>query len=265
MKKLFLLYFLFALLTVSVDAQQFTILSYNIYHGENPARPGTGTLDQLADLIVIRQPEVVALQEVDSMTLRSAAIYGKKVDLILALSRKTGYRGYFAKAMEYDSGAYGTGVLVKKAKSYHTQHLVNPAGGESRAVAWAQIELKTLEELFFGSVHLDHEFEENRLAQVDSLFSYADSLPRPAFLVGDFNFDPNSKEYAAIPAHWEDAGAVAGNNTATYSGVDGKRIDYVFYDSNYLELVSYEVLKLDLSDHYAVLVTLNLHKKRKEE
>jgi endonuclease/exonuclease/phosphatase family metal-dependent hydrolase len=84
-------------------------------------------------------------------------------------------------------------------------------------------------------------------------------------LVGDFNFDPDSKEYASIPMHWKDAGAVAEDSTATYSGVDGKRIDYVFYDSNYLELVSYEILKLDFSDHYAVLVTLNLHKKRKEE
>jgi len=265
MKKLFFLCFLLVISIISADAQQFTVLSYNIYHSENPAKPGTGTLDELADLIVIRQPEVIALQEVDSMTLRSATIYGEKVDLIRTLSRKTGYRGYFAKSMEYDSGAYGTGVLVKKAKSFQTQDLPNPASGEPRAVAWAQIELKTLEELFFGSVHLDHEFEKNRLAQVDSLFAYADSLPRPAFLVGDFNFDPDSKEYASIPMHWKDAGAVAEDSTATYSGVDGKRIDYVFYDSNYLELVSYEVLKLDFSDHYAVLVTLNLHKKRKEE
>lgn len=65
--------------------------------------------------------------------------------------------------------------------------------------------------------------------------------------------------------HWKDTGAVVEGSIATYSGVDGKRIDYVFYNSNYLELVSNEVLKLDLSDHYAVLVTLNFRKKRKEE
>ena len=79
-------------------------------------------MDELADLIVIRQPEVIALQEVDIITLRPATIYGEKVDLIRTLSRKTCYHGYIAKAIEYDSGAYGTGVLVKKAKA--SKHII---------------------------------------------------------------------------------------------------------------------------------------------
>ena len=166
--------------------------------------------------------------------------------------------------MEFEEGAYGNGILNKKSKGYHTLPLPSPAGGEPRAVVWSQVELKTLEEIFVGNTHLDHQSEENRIAQVDSLFSYADSLSRPAFIVGDFNFEEGSEAYARIPAHWKDAGKEAGNREPTYPGEEAKRIDYLFYDSTYFQLVSYQVVQLPYSNHYAIWVTLDMIKRRKE-
>ena len=253
---------LFSFLVGTVTAQEVKILSFNIYHGENPAKPGDSIAHLLADYIILNQPEVGAFQEVDSMTLRSERIYGHKVDFMKKLSLETGYRSYFGKAMDFDEGGYGEGLIAKKGSKYHTLPLPNPAGGEPRAAAWVMGELKSLEEFYFGATHLCHEFEENRLAQVDSLFSYADSLDKPVIIAGDFNFTPDSQEYRSIPPHWKEAGAVAGNNQNTYgTPEEGGRIDYVWYDSRKFDLVEYKVLdEITYSDHYPVWVVLRIKK-----
>ena len=261
MDKFLLCCLFFALIGVT-EAQEIKILSYNIYHGENPAKPGDSTFHHLADFIILNQPEVVALQEVDSMTLRSERIYGKKIDFMSKLTRETGYRSYFGKAMNYDEGGYGEGLLAKKGSEYHTVSLPTPAGGEPRAIAWVKAELKTLEEFYFGGTHLCHEFQENRIAQIDSLIAYAETLDEPVIWVGDLNFTPDSEEYSRIPSHWKEAGAVAGNIQNTYgTPEDGARIDYIWYDSRKFELVEYKVLnQIPYSDHYPVWAVLRMKK-----
>ncbi|MEB2779824.1 endonuclease/exonuclease/phosphatase family protein [Algoriphagus sp. C2-6-M1] len=246
----------------SVFAQEkhpeFKILTYNIYHGEHPDTICKPNLEEIANLIILLQPEVVALQEMDSMTTRLESVYGQKINWIAELGKKTGYRSYFAKAMDYAEGGYGEGVLVKKALNYNTQALPNPAGGEPRAAAWAKIELKNRQELYFGATHLCHESPENRLAQVAAITHYADSLPKPTFWVGDLNFDPTTEEYKSISSKWRDAGLVAEDDSPTFVSEEGKRIDYVWYDSERFELVDYQVINVPFSDHYPVLVTLRL-------
>ena len=188
MKKTALVILSFLLgLSCSVMAQEtfseFKILTYNIYHGENPDSLGVPNLDNIANLIILLQPEVVALQEVDSMTTRLESIYGKKIDWVAELGKKTGYRSYFA-----------------------------------------------------------------------------DSLPNPAFFVGDLNFDPSSEAYQSINSKWSDAGYIANDDTPTFNSPEGKRIDYVWFDSEHFELVKYQVIDVPFSDHYPVLVTLRLIK-----
>ena len=80
MKRLVLINFLLLLSISTTNAQRFSIFSYNIYHGENPMTPGQATLDTIADYLILSQPEAIALQEVDSMTVRSARIYGEKIN-----------------------------------------------------------------------------------------------------------------------------------------------------------------------------------------
>ena len=243
------------------DPNLIKILTYNIYHGENPNQPGKPNLEESTTLIVQIQPEVIALQEIDSMTIRTDTLYGGKVNLINELIKLTGYRGYFGKAMDYDEGGYGVGLLVKKGSGYKTQNLPTPAGGEPRVAAWVKGELRSLKEFYFASTHFSNDTSINRLAQLKELISYADTLAFPAFFAGDMNFDPQSEEYQMIPSKWKDAGMVAGDTTATYGGAAGKRIDYVFYNSEQLELVEYRVLELPHSDHFPVLVTLRIKTK----
>ncbi|MEB2777643.1 endonuclease/exonuclease/phosphatase family protein [Algoriphagus sp. D3-2-R+10] len=239
---------------------EFKVLTYNIYHGENPDTLGTPNIDEIANLIIQLQPEVVALQEMDSMTTRLEDIYGEKINWVVELGKKTGYSSYFAKAMDYAEGGYGEGVLVKKALNFTTQALPTLVGGEPRAAAWVKIELKNRQELYFGATHLCHQYSENRLAQIDAITHYADSLPQPAFWAGDLNFDPTSEEYKSISSIWSDAGEVAEDESPTYVSENGKRIDYVWFDSEHFELVDYKVLDVPYSDHYPILVTLRLIK-----
>lgn len=129
MKHLFLVLFAILVSVGSSNSQEIKILTYNIFHGENPSKPGTPNFQQISDLFVLLQPEVIALQEVDSLTGRHLSLYPDSVDMIKRLVRDTGYRGYFGKAMNYDGGGYGEGLLVKKGSKYHTLNLPNPAGG----------------------------------------------------------------------------------------------------------------------------------------
>jgi endonuclease/exonuclease/phosphatase family metal-dependent hydrolase len=207
------------------------------------------------------QPEVIALQEIDSMTLRSAKLYGEKLDFMSQMALKTDYLGYFGKAMDFNEGGYGEGLLVKNGSNFHTIPLPNPAGGEPRVIAWVKAELKTMEEFYFGGTHLCHEFEENRIAQLDSILSYADTLDKPVIWVGDLNFAPESPEYQRIPSHWKEAGAISDSTKVTYGTPEnGARIDYIWYDSRKFELVEYKVLPLPYSDHYPVWAVLKMKK-----
>lgn len=262
MKQFFFAWIASCFLATPISAQEIKILTYNILHGERADLPSSPNLPEVANLLVQIQPEVIALQEVDSMTVRSSKLYGEPIDYVYKLSQETGYRGYFGKAMEYDGGGYGEGLLVKKGSNYHTVNLPNPAGGEPRVIAWVKAELKTMEEFYFGATHLCHEFEENRIAQLDSILSHADSLDKPVIWVGDLNFTPDSPEYARIPDYWKEAGAVAGDQQNTYgTAQSGGRIDYIWFDSRKFELVEYKVLnEITISDHYPVWAVLRIKK-----
>lgn len=262
MRKLALFFILTLVCWSSSQAQEFKVMTFNIFHGEHPFPSSSDTTKsnfaELINLIIQVQPEVIALQEVDSMTYRSERIFGERVDMMKKLSKETGYRGFFAKAMDYDGGGYGEGLLLKKRVGNTTQKLSFPEGGEPRAVAWAKIELKTEEELYFGGTHLCHENEINRLAQLKEIIAFADSLDRPTFWAGDLNFAPDADIYDSIPSPWKDAGLEANNDSATYASAEGKRIDYIWYDSRFFELVDYQVIKVGFSDHYPVVATLRL-------
>ena len=242
-------------------AQEVRVLTYNIYHGESPSKPGTSNLNEISELINKLKPDVVALQEIDSMTGRTERIYGKRLDLMKVLSENTGFKDYFGKAMNYDGGAYGEGILIKESNSFSTNLLPNPYGGESRAIAWVKTEMKNGEEFYFGGTHLCHQFSGNRVEQVKSILNQAGKLEKPVIWVGDLNFAPDSEEYKTISKPWEEAGVKAGNIQNTYGTAEkGGRIDYIWYDSEKFELIEYQVIPVNYSYHFPVWAVLKFKK-----
>jgi hypothetical protein len=83
MKQFFFVWIASLLLTIPLPAQEIKILTYNILHGERADKPSTPNFPELANLLIQIQPEVIGLQEVDSMTGRSATFYGERVQRVL--------------------------------------------------------------------------------------------------------------------------------------------------------------------------------------
>ena len=81
-------------------------LSFNILHGKT--MKGNFDLDLIAKVIVDTDPDFVALQEVDYKTNRS-----NKYDLVTELGWRTKMAPIFGRAMHYNDGEYGEGILSK--------------------------------------------------------------------------------------------------------------------------------------------------------
>ena len=135
--------------------------------------------ERTAEVIQRKQPDVVALQELDSMTGRSGHCYQ-----LGELARRTGYEPVFGPAIDYDGGQYGVGVLVKETP-LSTKCI--PLPGEEPRVLLV-VELK---DYVMACTHLDLE-EEARLASVPLIVEEARRWQKPFVLAGDWNDTPGS-------------------------------------------------------------------------
>lgn len=257
------LYFSLCLMAISLSSFgqiRITVLSYNIYHGEMAYEPDKPNLDSVASFIRKIQPDFVACQEVDSATGRSALYYGKKTDYIKELAAKTGMHGYFGKAMDYDGGGYGEGLLSKNPLNVQVALLPKPAGGEPRSLIYANTRLANGQNIIFGGTHLCHESDENRLAQVNSIDSIYRSLLVPSVVCGDFNFESMEAPYQFMQKYWIDAASVRKNPPNTFSFKDpAKRIDYAFVTKRgNWKIINVQVFPVNYSDHMPVLFIFEL-------
>lgn len=211
----------------------YKVLTYNIYHGENPYHKGNSNLDDVSKLMREANPDVVFLQEVDSMTNRTAGFNdGRKVDIAKELGTLTQRNGYFAKAIDYSEGAYGEGILLRRATEIIRLSLPNPEGGEGRALI-ASTEKIGKKEVIVAGTHLCHQYSSNRIAQVKDIIEYFKKSDKPMIVGGDFNFRPNSQEYALMNEYFYDA-AILGNNVQDTFDADKPkgRIDFIFLSKN---------------------------------
>ncbi len=252
--------FFLALSLSALSQIQVKVLTYNMYHGELAYEPGKPSLDSIISFINKVQPDFVALQEVDSATGRSANLYGKKTDLIKELAAKTGMNGYFGKAMDFDGGSYGEGLLSVFPLKTVTVPIPSPSGGESRSLMYANIRLSNGQNIIVGGTHLCHESPENRQAQVESIDKLYRSLLVPGIVCGDFNFEASDAPYEAMSNWFKDAAAVKKNVSNTFSSKEPtKRIDYAFITrrGNW-KVISAETFPVTYSDHLPVLITLEM-------
>ncbi len=184
-----------------VQGQVIKVLTYNIHHAEN--MNGKFDVQGIAAVILATNPDLVALQEVDSATLRIS-----KADILKELADATGMYIYFGKAMDFDGGGYGNGVL-SKYPIQQAQTLALPSkgkDGEPRSAAIVTVQLPGDSLLRFASAHLDHtEDPADRLAQIQLLLQQLQRSSVPLIIAGDLNALPSSKEITQLKAHFTDA------------------------------------------------------------
>ena len=96
-----------------------------------------------------------------------------------------------------------------------------------------------------------------RAAQADSIVQAIAASPRRRIVCGDFNDTPMSYVYRTMARGLNDAFSECGSGYShTFRGFfDVLRIDYVLSSDDF-ETRSYEVPKIDCSDHYPVVVLL---------
>jgi endonuclease/exonuclease/phosphatase family metal-dependent hydrolase len=251
------------LFSLKAKAQQITVMTYNIYHGEQRYDQGKSNLKQIADVINLYQPDFVALQEVDSMTNRSASFNnGNRINLVQELSTLTGMYGFFGKAIDYSEGGYGEGILSRFPVKHKNYNLPIPKGGEIRALLMVEHTFSGGQKIIFAGTHLCHEFAENRLVQTTAIRDIFTDISLPVIMGGDFNATPESEPYKVIRTLFDDTAVIKGDpqNTISYEN-PRSRIDYIFVSKNCPWIIKdVRVIRNNASDHMPVLVTLELQK-----
>lgn len=237
-----------------VQGQIIKVLSYNIHHGENTN--GVQDISGIANVILATNPDLVALQEIDSCTNRV-----NKMNQLKELADQTGMYVYFARSMNFDGGAYGNGVL-SRYPIHQAQTLVLPGKtekAEPRSAAIVTVKLPGDSLLQFASTHLDHlEDPTNRLAQVQTLLQHFTTVHFPIILAGDLNAISTSKEIMALKNVFVDISEKSGPTWP--SATPSKRLDYVMLTQKpRWELISTMVIAETVaSDHRPVICELML-------
>ena len=83
------------------------LMTYNVRNANG--MDGICNYQRVANVINNARPDIVAIQELDSMTARS-----NRTDVLKELAERTQLHPCFAPAIDYDGGKYGIGILSKE-------------------------------------------------------------------------------------------------------------------------------------------------------
>jgi endonuclease/exonuclease/phosphatase family metal-dependent hydrolase len=234
------------------------VLSFNILHGAT--MNNDFNLDVIAKVINDANPDFVAMQEVDYKTNRA-----RKYDLVTELGWRTKMAPIFARAMDYDGGEYGEGVLSKHTFLF-TRNVSLPysKGNEPRAALEITTILPSGDTISFIGTHLDHlQDNTDRIKQVKELNKVFLKNRYPTVLTGDLNDIPGSEPISILEEFWS-ASYNKDNPEPTFPSTSPvKKIDYVMvYPANRWQVLDRKVIQNSIAtDHCAYLVTLRLLEK----
>jgi endonuclease/exonuclease/phosphatase family metal-dependent hydrolase len=185
MKKRILFLFLSAFLSCgfsrandAVAKNTVSIMSYNIRNAKG--LDGITDYRRLADVIVREAPDVVAVQELDSVTGRSHG-----ADVLREIAERALMHHVYSASIPYDGGTYGLGVLSRERPL--NCYPVVLQGREEQL----QLHVVEFERYVIGCTHFSLT-EEDRMSSVDIVKREAAKAKKPFFLAGDLNATPES-------------------------------------------------------------------------
>ncbi|MBP5573222.1 MAG: endonuclease/exonuclease/phosphatase family protein [Bacteroidales bacterium] len=218
------------------------VMTYNVRHCAGMDR--VVDYDRTAEVILQQQPDVVALQELDSMTGRSGPC-----DQLGALASRTGYVPVFGAAIDYDGGKYGVGILCSQTP-LSTKRI--PLPGEEPRVLLV-VELK---DYVIACTHLDLE-PEARMASIPLIKEEAKQWKKPFLLAGDWNDTPDSE----LVSELQRAFTILSSPEVSYPADQPQEcLDYVasYKNRRTRVLKSMVIDEPAASDHRPVVVTLQV-------
>lgn len=213
---------LFTLSFLNAQSQKLRVMSYNIHHGAD--RNEINTLDSMGYFIKKMQPDIVGLQEVDSVCERSG-----KVDQMKRLAAITGMHYAFVRHFPYQGGAYGVGILsrypIGNVEPKILKLLKKGPNGESVSMLFATISIKKKKKILFATAHYSAFDKATRANQVNETLHYLSSIDLPVIFTGDLNATPDTEEIQLLQQHLQTTD-ISGLPTFP-DNAPVKKIDYV--------------------------------------
>lgn len=245
-----LLFIFAALFIFSAQAQNtLKLMSYNIKNANG--MDNVCNFQRIANVINNTSPDVVAIQEVDSMTNRSGQKY-----VLGEIAERTQMHGYFAPAIDYDGGKYGIGLLTKQVP-LRLQTLPLPGREEARTLILAEFA-----DYIYCCTHMSLT-EEDRMKSLELVKAFTSSSTKPLFLAGDMNAEPES---GFIKKLQKDFQILSNPKQHTFPAPDPKEtIDYIAMlkqNAKGFAVISAKVINEPMaSDHRPILVELRTAEK----
>lgn len=245
-----LLFIFAALFIFSAQAQNtLKLMSYNIKNANG--MDNVCNFQRIANVINNTSPDVVAIQEVDSMTNRSGQKY-----VLGEIADRTQMHGYFAPAIDYDGGKYGIGLLTKQVP-LRLQTLPLPGREEARTLILAEFA-----DYIYCCTHMSLT-EEDRMKSLELVKAFTSSSTKPLFLAGDMNAEPES---GFIKKLQKDFQILSNPKQHTFPAPDPKEtIDYIAtlkQNAKGFAVISAKVINEPMaSDHRPILVELRTAEK----
>ena len=107
MKKTFFLFCMLAMALSAYSQDYLKLMSYNIRNAKG--MDNVRNVQRIANVINNEAPDVVAVQELDSMTTRSNQTY-----VLAEVAERTQMHASYAPAISFQGGKYGIGILSKE-------------------------------------------------------------------------------------------------------------------------------------------------------
>ncbi|WP_108821884.1 endonuclease/exonuclease/phosphatase family protein [Dysgonomonas sp. Marseille-P4361] len=165
------------------------IITYNIRNAKG--LDNKTDYKRIADIIESTDPDIVSLQELDSVTTRSNA-----VDVLKEIADITRMHYTYAPSISFQGGKYGIGLLSKK-RPISSRHIPLPGKEEARILSIVEFE-----NYFIFNTHLSLK-EDDRLKSIEIISKQAELCNKPIILTGDLNCEPNSEEIKILSQKWK--------------------------------------------------------------
>jgi len=220
------------------------IMSYNIRNCKG--MDNVVDFDRVADVINRAAPDVVALQELDSVTQRYADVY-----ILKELADRTAMHFTFAPAIDFQGGKYGIGILSKEVPLSVKQ--IPLPGEEERTFL-----ITEFSNYYLCCTHLALE-EEARGVSVLTILEAVKDIKKPLILAGDMNAEYGSAEQIALSKKF----TILNDHTQNTFPADNpdRCIDFIYgYNNGYSYIViGGEVLEETIaSDHRPLFVDVRI-------
>lgn len=229
------------------------LISYNVYTFRHNTAYPNGNYQVIADILKDLKPDVVCLQELDSMTSRTNRVYQIK-----QLAELNSWNFRFASTISsYQGGSYGIGVVTPRPISKSSYYQLTSTD-EQRGFLIVEFPKYIVVCTHFGGNEATRKLQAQELtAKIKELFG---STPKPIFLGGDLNSTPVSDTMKELYKNWillsgQENTIPGGNKCIDYILMLNQGNKYKVLESKVIGTSPFGNMQIE-SDHYPVMVTV---------